>query len=147
MRLEYDALAIVDHYQPADLATTIGRMRSIGTSDALMSERHPGRPRTRRPGARHRVKAGILTVLAATGVRTPRLQRETWRFLCHEAHREAYWDAVDARAAGGEAGPGGGLRIGRRLARLAGRDADARMPAGRPPAGAEEANPGAIGAI
>jgi hypothetical protein len=62
-----------------------------------------------------------------TGVRTPGLQRETWRFLCHEATREGFWDAVDEK----QGREDGGLRIGRTLARFASRDADARLPADR----------------
>jgi hypothetical protein len=55
------------------------------------------------------------------------LQHETWRFLCHEATREAYWDAIDRREDGRQRS-GAELRIGRTLARLATRDQDARMP-------------------
>jgi GT2 family glycosyltransferase len=131
MRLVYDSHAVVDHYQPIDLPTAIERLSAIGRSEAMLAERHPGRPQTRRPGMRHRVKAGALTGLAALGVRTPGLQRETWRFLCHEAAREAYWSAVDP-GEGGHSSSNGGLRIGRTLARLASRDADTRMPAGGP---------------
>jgi hypothetical protein len=57
-------------------------------------------------------------------VRSPRLQREVWRFLCHEAGREGYWDALAGRDAHGRRQ----LRIGGRLARLASRDPDAQMP-------------------
>lgn len=130
MRLAYDRDAVVEHHHPTDLPGTIVRMRDVGWSNARFAERHPHRPPPRRPGARHRVKAGALTALAAAGVRTPRLQQETWRFLCHESFREAFWSAVDAREqnGGGPAEAPSELRIGRTLARLAARDQDARMP-------------------
>ena len=131
MRLAYDRHAVVEHHHPIDLPKSIVRMRDIGWSLARFIERYPDRPVARRPDVRHRVKAAALTLLAAAGVRTPRLQRETWRFLCHESSREGYWDAVDARA-GGRAQQREELRIGRALARLASRDEDAQMP----PAGA-----------
>jgi hypothetical protein len=127
MRLAYDRHAVAEHHHPTDLPKSIVRMRDVGWSLARFVERHPDRPVARRPGVRHRVKGAALTVLAAAGVRTPRVQRETWRFLCHESSREGYWDAVDARA-GGRAQPRDGLRIGRTLARLASRDEDAQMP-------------------
>jgi GT2 family glycosyltransferase len=131
MRLAYDRAAVVEHHSPMDLPMAIRRMQSVGRSLAPLVERHADRPVPRRPGLRHRVKAGVLTCLAALGVRTPRLQRETWRFLCHEASREAYWNAVDQRERG-VAPSGAELRIGRALARLASRDEDARMPVSGP---------------
>lgn len=138
MRLVYDPDAVVDHYHPMDLPMAIERLLEIGRSAALLAERHPDRPRPRRPGIRHRVKAGALTGLATIGVRTPRVQRETWRFLCHQASREAYWNAVDLRE-GHRDKANGGLRIGRTLARLASRDEDARMPPGSPPSASGKA--------
>jgi glycosyltransferase involved in cell wall biosynthesis len=131
MRLAYDAQAVVEHYSPVDLPMAIRRMGSVGRTLAYLAERHAGYPVPRRPDVRHRVKAAVLTCLAALGVRTPRLQCETWRFLCHEANREAYWNAVDRRERGAAAS-GAGLRIGRTLARLASRDEDARMPVSGP---------------
>jgi glycosyltransferase involved in cell wall biosynthesis len=131
MRLAYDAEAVVEHSHPFDLRRAIDRMREVGWTLAPFVELHPDWPVPRRPGLRHRVKALGLTLPAAVGARPRRLQRETWRFLCHEATREGYWDAVD----GGERGWGaadGGPRIGRTLARLAARDEAARLP----PAGA-----------
>lgn len=125
MKLAYDRQAVVDHYHPLDLPTTLEQLRDIGRSAAAFAARHPGREWPRRPGIRHRVKAAALTGLALARVRSDRVQRETWRFLCHEAHREAYWSATDGV-------PAGPLRIGRTLARLAARDEDARMPAGAP---------------
>jgi glycosyltransferase involved in cell wall biosynthesis len=128
MRLAYDRAAVVEHCHPLDLDAAIDRLLRVGHALPSFTERNPRWPEPSRPGLRHRLKAGALTGLAALGARTPRLQRETWRFLCHEATREAYWGAVDAGS--GEGDPsGGGLRIGRRLARIAARDEDARLPA------------------
>jgi GT2 family glycosyltransferase len=127
MRLVYDGAAVVEHYHPIDVAGAIQRLYGAGASLALFAERYPEHPVARRPGMRHRVKAAALTALAATGVRTPALQHEIWRFLCHEAAREGYWRAVDEREGrGGPSRPG--LRIGRTLARLASGDAEARIP-------------------
>jgi GT2 family glycosyltransferase len=128
MGLVYDRHAAVEHHHPTDLPKSIERMRDIGQTNARFAERHPSRPAPRRPGVRHRIKAGLLTLLAAAGVRSSRLQRETWRFLCHESHREAFWREVDARAGRRTATRQGGLQIGRTLARLASRDEAARMP-------------------
>jgi hypothetical protein len=112
-------------------------MHDVGRSLVRFAERHPDHPVARRPGLRHRVKAAGLTALTMAGIRTRGVQHETWRFLCHEASREGFWDAVDA-GGGGSADRGGApaLRIGRRLARLASRDEDARMPADGPAAAA-----------
>ena len=124
MRLAYDPEAVVEHCHPMDLPAAIDRLRRGGTALADFTDRHRDWPVPRRPGLRHRVKASALTALAAAGVRTPALKRETWRFLCHEADREGYWDAVDGRPpANGTAE----LRIGRRLALIAARDPDARL--------------------
>lgn len=126
MRLAYDAEAVVEHCHPTDLTAAIERLRRSARWLAPLAERHPEWPVPRRPGGRHRAKAAVLTALAALGVHTPALRRETWRFLCHEAAREGYWSAVE----GASAASPGGLRIGRRLAALAARDEAARMPAG-----------------
>jgi glycosyltransferase involved in cell wall biosynthesis len=128
MRLVYDADALVEHYHPVDLSGTLARMNQSGRSLALMAERHPDRAVPRRPGLRHRVKATGLAALALAGVRSPRVKYETWRFLCHEANREAYWDALDRRLTTRDA-PREPIRIGRTLARLASRDRDAQLPA------------------
>jgi cellulose synthase/poly-beta-1,6-N-acetylglucosamine synthase-like glycosyltransferase len=128
LRLFYDSGAAVEHYSPVDLPMAIARMRKAGGTLALLAERHKSVPVPRRPGIRHRVKAGVLTCLVATGVGAQRFQEETWRFLCHEALREAYWDAVDARERG-EVPPPRELRIGGTLGRLASRHPDARLPA------------------
>jgi cellulose synthase/poly-beta-1,6-N-acetylglucosamine synthase-like glycosyltransferase len=128
MRLSYDREAVVEHYHPADLPSAIERSRDIGRANARFIQRHPSRPVPRRPGVRHRVKALALTGLAAVGVRHRRVQHETWRFLCHESFREAFWSEVDAMNGGRGSQPPQGLRIGRTLARIASRDEDAGMP-------------------
>jgi GT2 family glycosyltransferase len=134
LRLVYDPDAAVEHYSPTDLTRTLARMGSVGRSLALLADCHPGYPVPRPPGARHRVKAGLLTCLAAIGVRHGAVQRETWRFLCHEALREAYWKVVDGDSSR-RPRSGTDLRIGRALSRLASRDVEARMPSGAlPPA-------------
>ena len=127
MRLAYDPEAVVEHSHPRDLAMAVEHCRMVGVMLAPFVERYPQHPTPRRPSARHRLKAATLTGLDVLGVRTPRIQQETWRFLCHEATREGYWDVMDDR--GGEP-PRHGPRIGRRLARLASRDEDARLPSG-----------------
>jgi glycosyltransferase involved in cell wall biosynthesis len=126
MRLAYDARAVAEHAHPIDLPTAINRLLAFGRERARLVARYPERL-PRRPSLRHRAKAAALTALTTIGVRTPRLQRETWRFLCHEALREGCWSAI------GGAGrmpdrPRASLLIGSQLARLAGRDVDARMP-------------------
>jgi glycosyltransferase involved in cell wall biosynthesis len=127
MRLAYDPEAVVEHYQPIDLWRAIERLHATGRALVRFAERHPDRPLPRRPGTRHRVKAGALAALAVARVRRPALQRETWRFVCHEAAREGYWSA----RAGAPPPARAELRIGRLLARLASRDPDAQMPADR----------------
>jgi GT2 family glycosyltransferase len=127
MRLAYDARAVVDHRHPMDLPMAIDRMRGIGRSQAVFARRHADPRVPRRPGTRHRIKAGLLTGLAPISARSPRLQREIWRFLCHEAAREGYWGTIDETESGRPAS-NGALRIGETLARLASRDADARLP-------------------
>jgi GT2 family glycosyltransferase len=122
MRLAYDRDAVVEHSHPTDLERTFARMRNAGVSLARFAQDHPEREVPGRPKLRHRVKAAALTAPALAGIRTPWLQRQTWRFVVHTALRESYWDAVDGRE------PRDGLRAGRTLARLALRDEDARMP-------------------
>ena len=129
MRLVYDPDALVYHYQPTDLPSTIARMHGVGWSHARIAERYVDRPAPRRPGLRHRVKAAALTALASVGARNQRVKHETWRFLCHQAAREGYWSAVDGKAP--PAGPfDEHIRIGRTLARLASRDPATMMPRG-----------------
>lgn len=121
MRLAYDADARVEHHHPVDLERALRRFVGIGRASAQLDGVHPGRPVPRPPDARHRVKAAALTVLALAGVRTRAVRHETWRFLCHEAHREGFWDAAPAA---GEPVP----RVGRRLAALAARDPATALP-------------------
>jgi len=127
MRLAYDPDAIVEHFHPMDIAAAIERMRGIGRGLAPFVERHPAWPVPRRPGVRHRVKAAALTAVAAIGAAPPRVQREIWRFLCHEATRESYWEAVDNVGRGADDSDRA-LRIGARLAHMASDDEDASMP-------------------
>jgi glycosyltransferase involved in cell wall biosynthesis len=133
MRLAYDPGAAVEHCSPIDLPRALARMSSVGRAFALLGARHAGYPEPTRPALRHRARAGALTLLAAAGVRTPALRRETWRFLCDQAVREAYWNGVGDGLRGGDAGAAA-PRVGRTLARLARRDDEARMPAGGPTA-------------
>jgi hypothetical protein len=114
LALAYDPMALAEHFHPVDLPTTVRRMRVVGASTALLVERVAGHPALRRPGGRHRVKAAALTALVATGLRPTGLRHATWKFLCHEAHREGFW-VVEPPA-------DGGLAIGRRLLELAARD-------------------------
>ena len=131
MRLVYDREAVVEHHHPLDLPATLARMQTSGRALARFKVRHPERPVPRRPDARHRLKAAALTILALLRIRPGAVQRETWRFLCEEANREAYWDAVDGRDAAPEP-----VRIGATLARLASADCAAHpvgaSPSGRP---------------
>jgi glycosyltransferase involved in cell wall biosynthesis len=126
LRLAHDPEAVVEHRHPLDLPGAIERFRGTAASLVLFTERHPDWPPPTRPGARHRAKAGALTALTALGLGRGPLRRETWRFLCDEATREGYWDAI-ARA--GHDPPARGVRIGATLARLASRDRDTRLPA------------------
>jgi hypothetical protein len=112
-----------------DLRSALDRLWRVGRALAAFAEQHPEWEVASRPGVRHRVKAAALTALATLGFRAPRLQREIWRFLCHEAAREGYWSTLD----GGQTHrrrPDGVPRIGRRLADLASSDQDAQAPRG-----------------
>ena len=120
LRLSYDPQAVAEHDHPTDLLATLARMRAFGVSHRLLTEVVPDEPAPRRPGPRHRVKAGALTALSAVPGTAGR--ETTWAFLCEEAHREGYWEH-DRPAAGGSP-----VRIGSALARRAERD-----PAVRPP--------------
>jgi glycosyltransferase involved in cell wall biosynthesis len=115
LRLAYDAAAVVEHWHPTDLAAALQRMRTIGVSAVILHDRVPDWPLPRRPGARHRTRAALLTALnLVPRVGSTRLRHATWRFLCHEAFREACWGVEPLHDEP--------LRIGRRLARLAERD-------------------------
>lgn len=117
MRLACDPDACVEHWHPTDLPSTLRRMGPVGRSNARLVSMHPGRwPSPTRPGPEHSVKAAALTVLNLLGLgRTRRVREETWRFLCHEVHREAYWSGVDDP-------PRRRPRRGALLARVAARD-------------------------
>jgi GT2 family glycosyltransferase len=107
MRLTYEPGAIAEHYHPTDLALTLDRMRRVGSAYRLLEERAPELPMPTRPSIRHRARAAALTPAALVGV----AREATWRFLCDEALREAFWEV--------EPPPGRRLRIGDALARLA----------------------------
>jgi GT2 family glycosyltransferase len=121
MRLRYDPDAVVEHNHPADLDSVIRQLRRYGPGRRVMCERHPSQAVPPRPGARHRLKAGALAILFEAGLGRGAVREEAWRFLCDEAHREGYWE--------GETTADPPLRIGRRLAVIASRDPDARLPA------------------
>jgi GT2 family glycosyltransferase len=107
MRLVYDPEALAEHYHPADLETTLDRMRRVGVAYRLLVERAPEVEVPSRPAFKHRVKAAGLLAAGAVG----QARKATWRFLCDEALREAYWDVAPAS--------GRRLRIGDSLARAA----------------------------
>ena len=119
LRLRYLPGALALHFHPTDLARTLERMRAIGTSYRRLRELAHEMPEPTRPAARHRAKAAALAAALAAG-RTTRARAASWRFLCDETLREAYW---------GE-GPASGPppRIGRALAALALRDPLASPP-------------------
>jgi GT2 family glycosyltransferase len=109
MRLRYDPAAVALHYHPTDLTRTLARMRRVGRAFRLLEERAPELEMPRHPGIRHRAGAAALTAVGS--------REATWRFLCDEAQREAFW--------GVEPREGRALRIGDSLARRAtGSDAE-----------------------
>ena len=122
LRLAYDAAAVVEHLHPYDLPAAIRRMRILGQSVVILHRRVADWPLPRRPGARHRAKAAILTALNLVArVRALRLVRQaTWHFLCHQAFREGCWDVAPRGART--------LRLGSALASLAARDPAAQRP-------------------
>lgn len=113
-RAFYDPALVVAHHHPSTLEQMVARLRNDGRARRLLCEWHPQVELPRRPGLRHRVKAGTLNALLAGGLRAKPVLHETWRFLCHEAYREACWGEPDA-------GPPH-VRIGAALARRAYRD-------------------------
>ena len=109
MRLHYDPGTVSMHFHPTDLAQTLERMRGVGVAYRRLCELAPEISAPPRPALRHRVKAAALTVGMLAG--HPAWARTaSWRFLCDEVQREAYWGSDDDTEA---------PRIGRRLARLA----------------------------
>ncbi len=125
MRLAYDAGAVVEHFHPYDLSTSLRRMRTLGGAVVILHDRFPDWPLPRRSGARHRTKAALLTVLNLAPLRPSALRHATWHFLCHQAFREGCW----GHAPRGDRP----LRVGPALARLAARDPATWMPAAMVP--------------
>jgi len=114
IRIDHDPEALADHDHPTDLEATLRRMRGFGRSHRLLCRFDPAEPRPSRPAARHRLAALALTLPAVARVRAAPVRRRTWRFLCEQAAREAFWDELDP--------PDPAIRVGRRLAELAARD-------------------------
>jgi glycosyltransferase involved in cell wall biosynthesis len=119
MRLAYDRGAVAEHHHPTGLDDAIRRMHVVGRSSAILAVREPGRPVPRAPGLRHRVGSAALVALNLMPWRSDRVRTWTWRFLCHEAHREGFWGFDPGVSQ---------LFIGSRLAELAARDPAARRP-------------------
>lgn len=119
-RAFFDPELQVAHHHPTTLEQMVARLRNDGRGRRLLCEWHPEVDWPRRPGARHRAKAAALNALLACGVQGAPVRHKTWRFLCHEAYREAFW---------GEADPGSPhVRIGAGLARRAYADTSADAP-------------------
>ncbi len=125
MRLQFDPVAVGEHFHPMDLEDTLARMRTVGRAYRMLHERAPGFPMPRRPGVRHRLKASALTAMHLARVRPAPVRRASWRFLCDEVQREAYWELP---------GRDGALQVGSTLARLAARDPAARISSSAPDA-------------
>jgi len=117
MQLQFDPRAVAEHFHPTDLTATLERMRTVGEAFRVLSERAPEFPMPRHPGARHRVKAWPLTAFYLAHLRPRRIRHASWRFLCDEVQREAYW---------GLQGAAGAPHVGATLARLATRDPGAQ---------------------
>ena len=124
MRLHYDELAVVEHFHPASLSSTLRQYRRYGHGRRRLGEVRRDDPCPRRPGPRHRLAAAALLAPYALGLRGW-IRDVTWRFLCIEAFREGWWDEPPPA--------GGGVRVGGRLAALASRDPAAAEPAVRGP--------------
>ena len=125
MRLTYDPAAAAEHYHPTDLEATLARMRRVGEAHRVLERKAPELAMPSRPGLRHRAKAAALTPLALAGA----ARETTWRFLCDEAQREAFW--------GVEPPAGRRLAIGDGLARVA-----IRADEGRKTAASKGSDPG-----
>ena len=104
----YDPESVGEHQQEITLEGLMARARESAAYFRALAERVPETPLPRRPGTRHRVKAGVLTALNAARVRPRWVKRATWRFLVDEAQREALYGSVE-----------GGLAVGSSLERLA----------------------------
>lgn len=120
--ISHDPAVVAEHDHPTDLSSTLRRMRGFGRSLRLLTEIDGREPAPRRPGPRHRAASLLLAMPASVGLRRPLLRERTWRFLCEQATREAFWDEQDPSDPA--------IRIGRRLARIAERDPATRV-AGR----------------
>jgi GT2 family glycosyltransferase len=118
MRLVYDPETFVDHFHPADLRSSLRRMQRIGRAGLTLAERVEGWPVPPRPGFRHRVKATILAVASLVFPARP-VRQAAWRFLCHEAFRESYWNVTPLDRP---------LLIGSTLLRIAERDEAVALP-------------------
>lgn len=123
MRLRFEPEAAGRHFHPTDIGRTLERAARVGESQRLLAALAPELTPPRRPGARHRLKAAALTLPALARVRPMPLRRATWRFLCDQRQREAYWR-----------GTVGGAPIGAMLERLARRDPLAWPPSPSAPA-------------
>lgn len=106
MKLSYDPDAVAEHTQPIDIDYALARARRSGPQFRALAERAPDVRLPRRPGWRHRLKAGTLGALHLIGVRTP-IRKAEWRFVVDEAQREALW----------ERNADGPIRIGTRIER------------------------------
>jgi GT2 family glycosyltransferase len=110
MRLTYDAAPRVWHFHPTNLTLTLERMRRMGAAFRKLTELAPEMPAPRRPDTRHRLKA--LGLETACRVSPPRAAAGmTWRFLCDQTVREAFWNEAPTESVG--------PRVGGTLARLA----------------------------
>ena len=108
MELTYSDQVVAEHFHPTNLALTLIRMRRIGLSYRRLVELAPEMPAPPRPGSRHRLKALALEAMCA--VSRSRVSADgTWRFLCDQVVREAYWDE-----AADDALPTIGSRLARR---------------------------------
>ena len=118
MLLAYEPAAVAEHYHPTDLPSLLRRMWTVGRASALIVERHPDWRMPSRPKPRHRLKAAGLAALTALPRWPVALREETWRFLCHQTFREAFWAREDGR-------PRRVPRVGARLVPRATREARA----------------------
>jgi len=117
MRLTYEPRALNFHFHPTSLSNTLIRMKDVGVGFRMLCERVPEVEPPSRPGARHRLKAAALSLALACGAPGGTRER-TWRFLCDEMMREAFWDQD----------PGALPRIGHALSRRATREEIANPP-------------------
>ncbi|CAN5533734.1 hypothetical protein BH10ACT11_BH10ACT11_07480 [soil metagenome] len=118
--LAYDYDAVVEHFHPTDLPSTMRKLRRYGHEGQKLRQRYPEYPQPRPPAWRHQAWAQLLTALNLLRVRPRPVREETWRFVCTQALREGLWEnAVEASEP----------RVGARLTRIAERDPGAAWPA------------------